>query len=204
MSDGVFVVFEGLDGAGTTTQARLASEFVAEETDRESHRTAEPSEGPVGSQIRRALAGDLDLDPAALALLFAADRLDHLDREVEPRLAEGAVVCCDRYALSSFAYQRAEADLDPAWLRSINDRARAPDLTIFLDVPPEVCAERLAADERGGERFEDLSTLRAVEAAYRETVAAERDAGHDVRVVDGTATTEDVARTVTDHMREFL
>lgn len=204
MADGVFVAFEGLDGAGTTTQVRRAGGFVADRTDRPPHVTAEPSEGPVGAQIRRALEGGLDLDSATLALLFAADRLDHLEREIEPRLADDVVVLCDRYALSSFAYQRAEADLPSEWLRTINDRARAPDLTIFLDVPPSVCAKRLAADERGGERFEDPATLEAVDAAYREALAAEREAGRDVRVVDGTPDANVVAADVSDHLREYL
>lgn len=204
MPEGTFVAFEGLDGAGTTTQARRAAEFVATETDREPHLTAEPSEGPVGVQIRQALAGDIDADPATLALLFAADRLDHLDREIDPRLADGAVVLCDRYALSSFAYQRAEADLDPGWLRTINERARPPDATIFLDVPPEVCAERLAADSRGGERFEAPGTLAAVDEAYRTAIEGERAAGNDVRIVDGTADVAAVARAVADHLRDLL
>lgn len=201
MKEGAFVAFEGLDGAGTTTQARLAAEFVAEETDREPALSAEPTDGPIGTQIRRCLEGEIDLDAATLALLFAADRLDHLDGEIEPRLAEGAIVLVDRYSLSSFAYQHADG-VDADWLRTINGRARAPDVTIYLDVPSSVCVERLAADDRGADRFEREETLAAVEDAYRAAIAVERDAGNDVRIVDGTQSTDAVAADVRSILAE--
>lgn len=192
MSQGLFVAFEGLDGAGTTTQAERAAEFVAAETDREPSLSAEPTDGPVGRQIRRCLEGEVTFDEHTLALLFAADRLHHLENDIDPALAEGAVVLVDRYSLSSFAYQRADG-VDADWLRTINDRARAPDLTIYLDVPPAVCVERLADDGRGADRFEHEETLERVEAAYREAIAAEREVGNQVRIVDGTRTEDEVA-----------
>lgn len=196
MSEGLFVAFEGLDGAGTTTQAERAAEFVAAETDREPSLSAEPTDGPVGRQIRRCLEGEIAFEAHTLALLFAADRLHHLASEIEPALADGAVVLVDRYSLSSFAYQRADG-ADAGWLRTINERARAPDLTIYLDVPPAVCVERLAEDGRGADRFEREETLERVEAAYREAIAAEREAGNEVRIVDGTGAKEAVANEVT-------
>lgn len=203
MTEGLFVAFEGLDGAGTTTQAERAAAHVASETDREPALSAEPTDGPVGTQIRRCLEGEIDLDAEALALLFAADRLDHLDREIEPRLAEGAVVLVDRYSLSSFAYQHADG-VAADWLRTINERARAPDVTIYLDVPPSVCVERLAADGRGADRFEREEALERVEAAYHEAIETEREAGNDVRIVDGTRSEDDVASDVAATIAEFL
>jgi dTMP kinase len=197
MSEGLFVAFEGLDGAGTTTQADRAAEFVAAETDREPSLSAEPTGGPVGCQIRRCLEGEVAFDAHTLALLFAADRLHHLATEIEPSLADGDVVLVDRYSLSSFAYQRADG-VEADWLRTINDRARAPDLTIYLDVPPAVCVERLAEDERGADRFEREETLELVEAAYREAIAAEREAGNEVRIVDGTRSEDEVAAEVVE------
>lgn len=203
MIEGLFVAFEGLDGAGTTTQAERAAAYVDAETDRTAARSAEPTDGPVGTQIRRCLEGDIDLDSETLALLFAADRLDHLDREIEPRLAAGDVVIVDRYSLSSFAYQHADG-VEAGWLRTINDRARAPDVTIYLDVPPSVCVERLAADDRGTDRFERAETLEQVEAAYQEAIAAERDAGNDVRVIDGTQSETAVADEIAATIGELL
>lgn len=202
MTEGVFVAFEGLDGAGTTTQAERAAAYVESEFGREVARSAEPTDGPVGSQIRSCLEGDVEFDAETLALLFAADRLDHLHREIEPALEDGAVAIVDRYSLSSFAYQRADG-VDAAWLRTINERARVPDVTIYLDVPPSTCVERLAADDRGGDRFERESTLERVESAYHEAIEAEREAGNDVRVVDGTASPDDVAAAVRSILDEY-
>lgn len=202
MTEGVFVAFEGLDGAGTTTQAERAAAYVESETDREASLSAEPTDGPVGSQIRRCLEGEIAFDAATLALLFAADRLDHLERSIVPDLASGAVVVVDRYSLSSFAYQRADG-VDADWLRSINERARAPDVTIYLDVPPSTCVERLAGDDRGTDRFERETTLERVEAAYWEAIEAERDAGNDVRIVDGTQSPDEVASDVQSVVEEY-
>jgi len=202
MSEGVFVAFEGLDGAGTTTQAERAAAFVESETDREPALSAEPTDGPVGGRIRQCLEGEIEFDAETLALLFAADRLDHLEREIEPALADGAVAIVDRYSLSSFAYQRADG-VDAAWLRTINERARAPDVTIYLDVPPATCVERLVEDGRGTDRFEREATLESVETAYLEAIEAEREAGNDVRIVDGTASPADVADEVQSIIAEY-
>lgn len=201
---GAFVAFEGLDGAGTTTQVARAHAHVENETDRSPHSTAEPTDGPIGTRIRDCLEGRLEFGPDTLALLFAADRLDHLRSEVQPALADGDVVLMDRYALSSFAYQRVETDAEPSWLRTINERARAPDLTVFLDVPPSVCAERLAADRDDVERFEREETLAAVYEAYQTAIEVEREAGHDVRIVDGTQDEDAVAEAVVGHLDDVL
>ena len=142
----MFIVLEGIDGAGTTTQAhRLAGWFAARALP--AYLTAEPSGGRVGRLIREYLAGAVDApDPDRhfhqLALLFAADRLDHLAREVEPRLRQGLHVISDRYVLSSLVYQSLHCD--PQWVRAINAQAPAPDLTFLLDLPAELAMERIA------------------------------------------------------------
>jgi dTMP kinase len=113
-SRGLFVVLEGLDGAGTTTQCTALAERLRQ-AGPEVLTTREPSDGPIGTQIRQALAGRLSLPDRlapltapTLALLFAADRVDHAAAEVEPALARGAVVLCDRDLLGSLAYQTAD------------------------------------------------------------------------------------------------
>ena len=93
-----------------------------------------------------------------LGLLFAADRLDHLDVEIIPRLVQGTVVVSDRYDYSSIAYQSLSRGADPeatSWLRRINHFARRPDLTIVLDVPEEVARQRRRARSGREEIFDD-------------------------------------------------
>ncbi|MHB8420321.1 MAG: dTMP kinase [Myxococcales bacterium] len=188
MPRGRFLVLEGIDGAGTTTQtAELARRLRARGVPAVA--TAEPSRGPVGSLVRLALQGRLtgpvgrELDRTALALLFAADRLDHVACEVLPRLAEGAWVVSDRYVLSSLAYQT--LDVPQAFVESINARAPAPDLTLFLEVPPEVALRRRRAEGPPAEIFEKLPLQRRIAALYRRAIAAGAARG-PVRVVDGT------------------
>lgn len=195
---GRFLVLEGLDGAGTTTQAAvLASRLAAR--GRRVHLTSEPSRGPVGRLLRRALrgtiAGGRPLDQRALALLFAADRVDHLVSEVEPRLASGVDVVSDRYALSSLAYQSA-ATGDLAWVEVLNREAPAPDLTIFLEVRPAVALGRRYAASAEREIFEVPAFQRRVAAAYRRALRRLRARGERVAVVDGEADLEAVADAV--------
>lgn len=168
-TEGLFVVIEGLDGSGGTTQlARLGDRWRAVEPAREQIRTREPSDGPVGRLIRAQLAGG-EVGDAVLPYLFAADRRDHLDRIILPALGRGAAVLGDRYALSSFAYQSEALGLDR--VMGLNQDFPAPHLTVMLDLAPEACLDRITA--RGGtrERFETLERLRRTEAAYEAAIA---------------------------------
>jgi dTMP kinase len=168
---GRFIVLEGIDGAGTTTQAArlvaaLASAGVRAMT------TREPSGGPWGVRLRELLGGGGDAVSRSweiLALLFAADRLDHVAREIQPALDAGICVVSDRYDLSSLVYQSATAPEgeDPVpWIRALNQRARRPDLTLVLDVAPEIAEARRAA--RGGpiEIFEKRELQRRLAVLY--------------------------------------
>lgn len=186
---GRFFVLEGLDGAGTTTQASLLAARLREEGHRV-HLTAEPSRGPVGARIREALGGALAMDRRTLALLFAADRLDHLQREVRPHLDAGEHVVCDRYVLSSLAYQ--SLDAPRAWVAGINRFAPPPDATFFLQVRPAVAHGRRHAQSGASDIFETLPQLRRVARNYARDV---RDLGRRQRVaiVDGEGPIEAVA-----------
>ncbi len=152
-----FVVIEGVDGAGTTTQAH-GLQRALEARGVLVHLTREPSTGPVGAMLRQALThrlvspGGRPLGWETMALLFAADRMDHVDNEIAPALRQGKLVVCDRYDASSVAYQSLTSPGAPdevmPWVRSINGRAPRPDLVIVLDVSPDVAEER--RDTRGG------------------------------------------------------
>ena len=139
MSEGLFIVFEGIDGSGTTTQCnRLVSElknrgYVVVHT-------REPGGTPLGERIRPLILDPSfgEIDPIAELLLCAASRRQHLQELIEPALRSGKLVICDRYAASSVAYQGAGRGLDPSAVAAANELAtagRTPDLTIVLDVP---------------------------------------------------------------------
>lgn len=187
-------MIEGLDGAGTTTQARrLVEHLNAHGT--QAHATREPSDGPVGRLIREMLTGGHAIEGEKLSqgtfgLLFAADRLDHMQREVEPKLAAGVTVISDRWYHSSLAYQGTGAERD--WIAMLNARARRPDLTIFLKVRPEVAAQRRAAARRKEELFEDLRMQQEVDAGYAATIAELTAAGERIETIDGEQTADQV------------
>ena len=187
-------MIEGLDGAGTTTQVRRLVEHLNARGQR-AHATREPSDGPVGKLIREMLTGGHAIAGQALSqstfgLLFAADRLDHLQREVEPKLLAGTWVVSDRWYHSSLAYQGTGADRD--WISMLNARARRPDVTVFLRVRPEVAAERRMAAGRTQELFEDLEMQREVDAGYRATIDELTAQGEKIISIDGEQSEDDV------------
>jgi len=201
MGAGRFIVLEGVDGSGTTTQCRLLAERLRAERALV-HTTAQPSAGPVGSLLRLMLAGRVlgagHQSPAwnELALLFAADRVDHLDSEILPNLREGLYVICDRYDHSSVAYQSVSGDGPEtiAWIRELNRFARRPDLTIVLDVPPAVAAARRRARSGRAEIF-DAGPLQARLCAFYAALE-QHFAGEPIVHIDGARPVDEVATAV--------
>ena len=198
MTAGRLIVIEGLDGAGTTTQAKRLVAHLAD-SGVGAHLTREPSDGPVGKLIREMLTGghaipDVALSQSTFGLLFAADRLDHLQREVLPAIAAGKLVVSDRWYHSSLAYQGTGAERD--WITQINSRARVPELTIFLQVRPEVAAQRRAAAKRREELFEDIEMQRSVDAGYQATITELRANGERIESIDGEQSEDHVFRQI--------
>ncbi|HET6611269.1 MAG TPA: dTMP kinase [Kofleriaceae bacterium] len=182
MSRGPLIVLEGIDGAGTTTQSRRLVDRLTG-AGFSAHLTREPSDGPVGRLIREMLAGDhAPVSPQTMSLLFAADRADHIAREVDPALAAGTVVVSDRWVHSSLAYQGTAEDR--AWIRQLNARALIPAVTVFLEVAPEVAARRRAEAGRDHELYDDLAVQRKVAAGYREVIN-ELSPTQRIVVIDG-------------------
>lgn len=158
---GIFIVIEGLDGSGKTTQAGLLAKKLSQKYN--VLLTAEPSRGKIGTFIRQGcLYEEKRLPTEAEALLFAADRIEHMQKEVKPALDEGKLVICDRYIYSSLAYQ-GSARLSLDWIETINARALQPDFSIFIDVDPERVMERL---QRKKSVMETLETQRKVREVY--------------------------------------
>ena len=153
---GVFIVFEGIDGSGKSTHIKaLAKELKGRGYN--VIQTSEPSKDRIGNFIRRyAERNDHRLTPETEALLFAADRFEHVMTVVEPALKRGRIVISDRYLYSSLAYQGA-GGLDLDWIREMNRFAPKPDLGILLDLPPEFSLQRV---ERRKTVFEVSDYLR--------------------------------------------
>lgn len=185
MPTGIFIVLEGLDGSGTTTQAELMKRWLEASGHGRVYLTREPTDGPIGHLIRLALRRRLVLDAHTLALLFAADRMDHLASDLIQKLNQGVTVICDRYYLSSFAYQLLDPQTDLAWLEQLNAKAIPPDLTILLDVPPDVCMARIQRTRSHVELFEDLERLRSVRAHYLAIARGPRSERERIVIVDG-------------------
>ena len=204
---GLFIVFEGIDGAGTTTQCDRYARHLRG-LKRPVHVTREPSSGPVGSLLRLGLSGRVDLGGApSMALLFAADRLDHVAQEIDPHLRDGTVVICDRYDMSSIAYQTAtapekEAEAFASWVRTLNRYAPRPDVVVVLDTDADVAERRRATRHGRPELFEEVELQRKLAAIYREP---ERLApGERILRIDGNADVEAVASSVRDALAPFL
>lgn len=201
---GVFVVFEGLDGAGTTTQAALLAEWLTERGVR-FELTHEPSTGPIGGLIRSTLEGRVVFDASSLALLFAADRADHLYNNVHGvagMLESGTSVISDRYVLSSLAYQASQG-LPLDWVAQINARAIVPDVTVFVDTSVEECLARIGRRSSREELFNQREELQAVEAIYREVLARGQSVGRLV-TVDGDQDPDAVAKQVRDALSSYF
>jgi dTMP kinase len=191
---GAFICIEGLDGCGKTTQAKLL-----EKKFRKSHNavyTAEPSRGKIGTYIRQSyLYGEKRLSIVLEALLFAADRIEHLENEVLPALNEGRLVISDRYVYSSLAYQGA-AGLSLEWIEKVNEHALKPDLAVFVDVDLATVMNRLKAKKSV---MENTETLQKVRDVYLKFVAK----GELVRI-DGNRGKAEVAESLADVVLKFL
>lgn len=182
MIEGHFIVIEGIDGSGTTTQCSiLAGRLTGKGLP--VHVTREPSDGPVGVLIRQILIGRVVVPGshgarppswATMAALFAADRLDHLEAEILPNLNDGVSVISDRYDHSSVAYQTVSSGGGPdvsAWVLEINRRARRPDLTLVLDVDADVAATRRGLRSTNPELYE-VTEMQAELAKFYENIDA--------------------------------
>lgn len=191
---GKLIALEGVDGAGTTTMAAKLAQWLTERR-RDCVVTAEPTDGPLGVLIRQALSGRFIVDPETMALMFAADRLDHMARFVRPALEDGLTVITDRYTHSSLAYQSLGAN--PDWVETINSKAPPADLVILLDAPVDICLERVKA--RDGwliDIFEKEDFLERVRANYLRLARLSRGVGERVVVLDAARPVEQVAKAV--------
>jgi dTMP kinase len=192
---GTFICIEGLDGSGKTTHAhRLVRNLQTHGF--EAIYTTEPSRGEYGRFIRQTvLQGEKRLPTVVEALLFAVDRVDHLEKEVKPAVREGKIVVSDRYIYSSHAYQGA-AGLDLKWIEEINRLAIFPDLALYIDVPPEVVVKRI---RRKKSVMETLETQKKVRDVYMMFVE-----NGELLPLDGDKKKSEVEKTILETVLDYL
>ncbi len=161
---GKFIVFEGLDGSGESTQVKMLGEYFTSRG-KEVFFGKEPTQSnEFGREIIEVLTHKKSMEPRALQELFVRDREEHLKREIEPALQKGAVVLEDRYILSTLAFGSIDCPLD--WLQNLNEGLLSADLTFILKVRPEVSIQRIAGRGKPAEFFEKEEKLRKVAATY--------------------------------------
>ena len=186
----LFIVVEGLDGAGGTTQCRLLQSWL----ERQGYTvvsTSEPTNRPIGKFIRSILQDPHSkVGDEVLSYLFAADRQDHLDGRVRPALAKGEVVISDRYYHSSLAYQSLSLDFD--FVAQLNGTFPTPDVTIFLSLEPETSFARVQNRGLPVERFETLDSLRSIYQSYNRVVDYCQKGGDHILCLDATQSIEEI------------
>jgi dTMP kinase len=206
---GYLIAFEGGDGAGKSTQARLLGEWLRSEEGHDVLLTREPGATSLGVRLRELLlSADHTVDPRTEALLFAADRADHVAAQVRPAMERGEIVVTDRYIDSSIAYQGAGRALDADDIANLSRWATdglLPDLTVLLDIPSEFARVRRAGDaaRAGEDRLESLSAEfhERVRARFLELARAEPAR---YLVIDGSLPREQVQEQIRARVRDLL
>ena len=208
---GRFVVLEGLDGAGTTTQSRMLEAHLR---DRRVSvvLTREPTDEPVGALIRKALSGGLAatatggetaLSEEVLCLLFAADRIAHSAR-IEKHRAENTHVVCDRYVLSSIVYQSTAPTISPERVIEVNHGCSVPDVTFLLEVPVDECLRRLEERNDSPTIYEKKHLLERIDRAYEATRSLYEKHFGPLVPIDGTQPADAVHAEITRHLAGLI
>ncbi len=203
---GRFVVFEGIDGSGKSTQIQQIHHQL-EKSKYPVTSTFEPTDGPIGSLIRQMLAGKVEVDQRTIASLFAADRTDHLvnrEKGVRAMVDQGRVVLCDRYYFSSYAYHALYMKMD--WViqaNALNAEILRPDATIFIDVDPQTCLKRILATRDSLDMYEKIDILKQVRDNY--FLAFDRLGNEEkVIIIDGNDNQSRVAEKIWEQIQELL
>ena len=191
----LFLAFEGIDGSGKSTQAKL----LAERMEKEGHSvflTAEPTREPIGLLIRKIFKHEMEADHRTIAGLFIADRLDHLlhkENGILKKMHEGHTVISDRYYFSSFAYQGTHMDIN--WVieaNALSTQLLRPDLNIYIDISPEESMHRLHHGRDAKELYETEENLKNVRDKYFEAFSLLKDT-ENIFIVDGNRPAEFIA-----------
>ena len=189
---GRFIVIEGLDGSGKSSQIELLKQSL-ESRGEKVHITHEPTSYETGAYLNRILAESDDKDIHLQAALFLADRIEHVTNPefgIKKYLDEGYTVICDRYYYSSLAYQGTDPECDYEWVRNMNlgcSKLLKPDLCIFLDVKPEVCKNRIDSGRDNIELYEQSAAqLSGIRDGFMTVLDdLKNNCGHNIVIIDG-------------------
>ena len=199
---GRFIVFEGIDGSGKSTQIKLLCDRL-KAAGRKVYLTAEPTSSVTGGLLRDALSGVAKRTGYELAALFLLDRINHNVNPVngiEVMLERGYDVICDRYYYSSLAYQGSEVDFE--WVKNMNlncREIRMPDACIFLDLDPDSAMERIGSDRAVTEIYEKKSKLESIRNKYFSLFSC-LDEKENIKIVDATKSIDEIAQKIFDEI----
>lgn len=203
-----FIVFEGLDGTGKTTQIKLLGEYLRARGE-SVFLTAEPTAHESGKLLRRVLSGEVPSSPWATAALFLSDRINHSsdpDDGIKKHLDDGETVISDRYYFSTFAYQGCDTDVE--WCMDMHYRCPEilhPDLVIFLTMSPEKCIERITANraENEIEIYENTEALTKISRRFTDIFEMLKDR-ENIHIVDASGSIGEVSAKINEIVaREF-
>ena len=203
---GKFIVFEGIDGAGKTTQVTLLAERLRAEG-KTVFVTAEPTGMPSGKLLREALGGKIKRSECEMAVMFVADRIAHNIHETDGIVAlveSGAYVICDRYYYSTLAYQGQSTDY--GWVKAMNlscPEIRRPDICIYLDLTPEQSLARISKGRESVEIYENVETLTKVRNTFHAIIDDLRAEGDRIVTVNADRTPEEIAEEIYRYCAEI-
>ena len=203
---GKFIVFEGIDGSGKSTQMKILEKKLAEKGVK-TRLTLEPTYGLVGGILHDILSGKIKADPKVVAALFVADRLDHLTNDndgVLKSLDAGEIVICDRYYFSSYAYQSTEVPSE--WVVEANKLCAAtlkPDVTIFIDITPQTAMNRILSNRDTVEIYETEEKLTKVRDSYFAAFDKMKDC-ENVKVINGERSVDEIADDIEKYVMENI
>ena len=204
---GKFIVVEGLDGSGKSTQIQLIKNKL-EAMGEKVYVTAEPTNFETGAYLRRILSDSLDKNMYLQAALFLADRLEHITHPefgIKKYIDEGYIVICDRYYFSTFAYQGTACDMD--WVMEINlgcEQILKPDICVFLDVNPDTCKKRIDDVREKPELYEkDAEKMRQIRQKFLDVFDRLSDS-HNIAIVDANTDVENVFSAAFESVKNAL
>lgn len=207
MKDGLFVVFEGIDGAGKTTQTELLADALRT-LGREVALSAEPTSLESGKAIRRALSGSEKKTECQMAAMFVLDRISHNVDEnmgIQVLTSKGTDVISDRYYYSSLAYQGTATDYE--WVKAMNlcaPEIRRPDVCIYLDLLPQQSLERISRGRDSVEIYENLEKLTSVRNAFISVIEDLRNDGENIFTVDANREPAVIAEDIFNIVKRYL